>query len=180
MTIKTLSEVIGQYELDHQPERLASLMPEIENHLAVLEKSGLHSTAIQLRALFEEQDYRETISRQNAGQERKRANAALDNVASLEERQRHLIAKLESLSIDKQALQFELDFVRQGIRDEIQGAFEDGQAMALTGICLKLAMLLQLDADTLEMTLVTALDGNIDAALDFMNTLLDAMEKSAA
>lgn len=178
--MKKLSEVIGQYELDHLPERLPSLMPEVETHLAVLERQGLHSTAIQLRALYEELDYRDVTSRHNAGQERKRANQALDNVALLEERQRHLIAKLESLNIDKQALEFELDFVRQGIRDEIQGAFEDGQAMALTAVCLKLGALLQLDADTLEMTLVTALDGNVEAALDWMNTLLDAMEKTAA
>lgn len=178
--MKKLSEVVGQYQLDHMPETLPSLMPQVETHLADLERKGLHSTAIQLRSLFEEQDYRETVSRQHAAEERKRANQAMDTTSITEERERKLISQVESLKLDKQALEFELDLVRQGIRDEIQGAFEDGQAMAITAACIKLAVMLQLDADTLEMALVMALDGNLEASLDFMNTLLEAMERNAA
>lgn len=177
--MKTLSEVVHRYELDIAGERLPSLLPEVENHLAVLERQGLHTTAIQLRSLYEEMDYRETASRENAAKERKHANQSADHTAALEERISTLVHQMETLKLDKSALEFELELVRQGIRDEIQGAFEDGQALAITGVSMRLGHLLELDADLLESMFVQAIDGNIDSAVQLMNELLNAMGSAA-
>lgn len=176
--MKKLSEAIGEYQLDHMPESLPSLWPEIEHELAVLDRQGVNTA--MLTSYFEELTHRETVSRQHAGDERKKTNAYAAALESVEERERHLIEQVESLTLDNQHLEFELQLTKDKIRDEIQGAFEDGQAMALTGTCIKLGMVLGLDADTLEMSLVSGVDGNIPAALDFMNTLLEAMERNVA
>lgn len=176
--MKKLSEVVNSYQLDYAPETLPSLLGEVESHLANLERQGLHSDAIQLRSLFEEMDYRESTSRQNAGEERKKANQAADHSAVLEERVSTLVHQMDSLKLDKQALEFELSLVRQGIRDEIQGAFEDGEAMAMTGIAMRLGHVLGLDSDLLESMLVQAIDGSVDSAVQLMNELLDAMERT--
>lgn len=176
--MKQLSEVVGRYQLDHMPETLPSLWPQIEQELHKVRKAGVN-TAI-LESLFEEQERRENTSRANAGTERRKTNAYAVALEATEERERKLIEQVESLVLDNQHLEFQLQLTKDKIRDEIQGAFEEGQAVALTGACIKLAGVLELDAETLEMSLVSGMDGNIVAALDFMNTLLEAMERNVA
>lgn len=178
--MRRLSEVVRDYTIDVAPDRLPSLLPEIDQHLKTLEKSGLHSTAIQLRSLYEEMDDRETRARHNAATSRKAEHAAMDRVAHLEEKIAEMEYRLNSVKLDKDALHFELDLVRQGIRDEIQGAFDDGQAMAITALCIRLGGILNQDADELEQALVQALDGSTDSLYQFLNSLLDGIEQSAA
>lgn len=177
--MKRLSQVVNDYTIDVAPDRLPSLLPEVEQHLKTLEKSGLHSTAIQLRSLYEEMDNRETRSRQNAADSRKAENAAMDRVAHLDEKIADLEYKLNSAKLDRDALGYELELVRDGIRTEIQGAFEDGQAMAVTALCIRLGVILNLDSETLEAMLVQAQSGNVDAAAQFMNQLLDSIGQAA-
>lgn len=175
--MKKLSEVINTYAVDVAPDRLPSLLPQVNQELALIRKHGL-DTAI-LASLFEEMDSREARARENSARDHKEANHALDRVAVLEELLGDLRQQINSLQLDKVELQSRMDLLGDGIRDEVEGAYQDGQAFALTVICMRLAGLLNLDGDTLESALVEALDGNVDKAADFLNQLLDGVRSAA-
>lgn len=177
--MKRLSEVVNDYTIDVAPDKLPSLMPEVDVLLFQLEKRGENAIAIQLRSYFEEMDNRETRSRQNAADSRKAENAALDRVSHLEEKVASLVHQLNSAKLDRDALEYQIALVSDGIRTEIQGAYEDGQGQAITALCIRLAGILNLDSELLENMLVQAQSGNVDEAANFMNQLLDSIGQAA-
>lgn len=178
MTTQTLAQVVKHVGVDVAPARLPSLLPLVQQELSNIERQGISTTV--LASLFNEMDERETRARANAAIDRKELNHALDQNAVLDERISHLNAIINSLRLDKVELAAQLDLAMDTARDEIVGAYQDGQQIAITGLAERLGHLLNLDADALESMFIRAIDGNIPDALEVMNTLLDAMERNVA
>lgn len=186
--MKTLKQVTQQYTGAVGVRRNGSaVMTETENVLAYVD--SLISTTNDATTL--------TILRQiQAGvtkidDERQQAIAgmrdaqaigkdALLKVSDLEAEIITLMRKLESAKLDTDSVRFELGLVRDGLRQKIQASFEDGEAMAITGLCLRLSVIMNLNAEALEESLVQAIDGSTDSLYQFLNSLLDGIEQSAA
>lgn len=177
--MQTLKQAVEAYELSEYPAALPSLMGEAEVILHQLKDYGLDYLANPLRSLFEEMDHREQVARKNAQEDRKRSRSLADRVAFMEEVIDRLQHRLESAILDKDEMAFEMHNLTEKMADEIAGALEDGQNMALVGICNRLGAVLEVDPDALHMLFVRALDGNMEEAaevLDLLENLQETME----
>lgn len=186
--MKTLKQVTQQYTGAVGVRRNgAAVMTETENVLAYVEsliKTTSDATTLTILREIQLGVTKIDDERQQAIVGMRDAQAigkdALLKVSDLEAEIITLMRKLESAKLDTDSVRFELGLVRDGLRQKIQASFNDGEAMAITGLCLRLAGIMNLNAEALEESLVQAIDGNLDSLYQFLNSLLDGIEASAA